>query len=151
VRNPQVGGGAVPVGVDEAEVGDLDVGELPVRPQPVHDQAVVVECLAFPDLAEGRGGVVGAHLEVRVHLDRDGVGVAHEPLDVERLAHRAPDPAVVRLHLRDAVQLQGAVQHADVRCHIRLEGSQVLLVEPGDVGVEVCSIHALLPRRGLAI
>jgi hypothetical protein len=106
---------------------------------------VVVEGLALPDLAEGRVRVVGAHHEVRVHLDRDGVGVAHEPLDVERLAHRAPDPRVVRLHLRDAVQLQGAVQHADVRRHVRLEGARVLLVEPGDVGVEVRSIHALLP------
>jgi hypothetical protein len=106
---------------------------------------VVVERLALPDLAERRGRVVGAHHEMRVHLDRDGVGVAYEPLDVERLAHRAPDPRVVRLHFRDAVQLQGAVQHADVRCHVRLEGARVLLVEPGDVGVEVRSIHALLP------
>src|SRR5579863_2374118 len=72
--------------------------------------------------------------------------IADEPLDVEFLAHRAPDPRVVRLHLRDAVQLKRAVQHADVRCHVHLEGAGVLLVEPGDVGVEVGLLHARAPN-----
>jgi hypothetical protein len=102
---------------------------------------VVVEGLALPDLPEGRVRVVGAHHEVRVHLDRDGAGVAHEPLDVERLAHRPPDLRVVLFHLGDAAKFQGAVQHPHVRRHVVVKGTGVLLVEPSNVGVEVRLFH----------
>src|SRR6185437_15635033 len=77
-----------------------------------------------------------------VHLDRDGRGVADEPLDVQRLAHRAPDLRVVLLYLTDAVELQGAVEHAHIGRHVVVERAGILLVEPADVGVEDLSFHA---------
>src|ERR1700734_4001011 len=152
VRYPEIDRGAPQVGVDEAVLAHRYIRGLLVVPKPGHDQAVKVEGLPGPDLAEGRVFVVGEHLKVRVHLDRDRARVADEPLDVQRLAHRAPDPPVVLLDRIDAVEFEGAVEHAHIRRHVVVEGAGVLMVEPADIGVEVLAFHgAPLSGRAAAV